>query len=65
MQLLFVLMMFFIVRSAMMRTILFIASRPIKSGSELLVDYRLKATPKVTLPSWYPQDKNNVVEQNS
>ena len=40
----------------MMRTVVFISTRPIESGSELLVDYRLKGTEKFPLPQWYPQE---------
>ncbi|CAM9571824.1 unnamed protein product, partial [Ectocarpus fasciculatus] len=43
-------------RSAMMRTVVFIATRPIENGAELLVDYRLKGTDKFPLPEWYPQE---------
>ena len=39
----------------MMRTVIFIATRPIESGSELLVDYRLKESAECPLPNWYPR----------
>lgn len=40
----------------MMRTVMFIATRPIDSGSELFVDYRLKGNSKFPLPPWYPEE---------
>ena len=40
----------------MMRTVVFIATRPIENGTELLVDYRLKGTDKFPLPEWYPKE---------
>jgi hypothetical protein len=43
-------------RSAMMRTVIFVSTRPIESGSELLVDYRLKGSQNFPLPAWYPKE---------
>lgn len=51
-------------RSAMMRTVVFIATRPIEQGSELLVDYRLKGTESNPLPSWYPKDDEIAPEED-
>jgi hypothetical protein len=45
-----------LLRSAMMRTVVFLAARPLSSDSELLVDYRLAGTPRHPLPPWYPRE---------
>lgn len=48
----------------MMRTVVFIATRPIENGAELLVDYRLKGTDKFPLPEWYPQEDELTPEED-
>lgn len=40
-------------RSALMRTVVLVASKPIAPGDELLMDYRLN--PAIEAPSWYVQ----------
>jgi hypothetical protein len=40
----------------MMRSVVFLASRPLDEGTELLVDYRLNPAESAKLPAWYQID---------
>lgn len=41
-----------------MRSIIFLAARPLDCGTELLVDYRIATeNDDHPLPEWYPRDK--------